>query len=159
MASHDRPRALATFALLLTLALSGCSGQTSVADGEIADVAAQDATATAEVAGGCLVAPETLLVQIAVGTEEGTTFEPTEGAAVRAREGVYVVAVRFRGSGSVEDVGVWTATALEGTAAPMLVADELSSAYTTWNSVEEMPQYGVEPNSPLIAAARDCLGR
>lgn len=98
-----------------------------------------------------------MLDQLAVGTEAGVRFEPTTAAAVVARKNVYVVAVRFQGEEKEAEVGVWTATAMHGTAAPFLVADETSSAYTTWSTVEELPQFGVELDSPLIAAARECL--
>ncbi len=136
-----RRLAPAALAVLALLTLSGCSQQGQ------AVVASDD----------CVPVSADLTDQIAVGTEAGVRFEPSEAAAVRARKGVYVVAVRFRGEEKEPEVGVWTATALRGVAAPLLVADEASSAYTTWSTVEELPQFGVPLDSPLIAAARECL--
>lgn len=129
-------------AALVLLTLSGCSqpGQADVADD------------------GCLEVSGDLMNQIAVGTEAGMRFEPSAAAAVRARKGVYVLAVRFQGEEKKAEVGVWTATALRGPAAPFLVADEVSSAYTTWSTVEELPQFGVPLDGPLLATARRCLG-
>lgn len=128
-------------ALLALLTLSGCSqpGQ--------AEAAGED----------CIEVSSDLLDQIAVGTEVGVRFDPTTAAAVPARKGVYVVAVRFQGDRKKAEVGVWTATGLRGVGAPLLGADEVAAAYTTWSTVEEFPQFGVPLDSPLIATARDCL--
>ena len=129
-------------AAMLAASLTGCS------DG---------ARASAAPAGGCVVASDELLAQIAVGTAPGTKLALKSGAAVKARKGVYVVAARFSAKKGEPAVGVWTVTALTGVAAPILVADETASARSTWSSVEEFPQYGVPLNSPSITAARNCL--
>lgn len=137
------------------LVLPGLAGCAQPASGETGRDAGDPAAEAVEA--GCMEVSGDLLGQIAVGTEAGVTFDPTEGAAVQAREGVYVVAVRFQGDRDDPEVGVWTVAALEGPAAPLLVADEVSSTYSSWSTVEEFPQFGVELDSPLIAAARDCL--
>lgn len=135
--------------LALVAVTAGCSQPDASAE-------AQRERRTASPA--CLDVPADVLEQIAVGAETGMTFEPSAGAAVQADSGVYVVAVRFQGDSAEPEVGVWTMAALEGTVAPLLVADETSSAYTTWMTVQDFPQYGVPLDSPLIDAARTCLG-
>lgn len=130
--------------LLLSAGVAGCS------DASVAEAAGPGAD--------CLEVSDDVLAQIAVGTRAGKAFEPEAGSAVEARSGVYVVAVRFRGDRDDPQVGNWTVTALDGVVAPVLVADQVSSAYTTWSTVEEFPQYGIALTSPLISAVRDCLG-
>lgn len=139
----SRAAALA-LALAATGGLSGCS-------------AVGTEPAEASTARPCLAVTDELLSQIAVGTEPGSAFDVVEGSAVRARKGVYVVAVRFQGETDEPQVGIWTVTALEGPAAPVLVADEVSSAYSSWNTVEEFPQFGVPLDSPHLDNARRCL--
>lgn len=107
----------------------------------------------------CIPVSRAVLSQIAVGAKPGMTFTRSSGAAVQARQGVYVVAVRFTGQEGASKSAVWTVTKLLGVAAPILVADATASAYTTWSTVEEFPQYGVPLESPAISAARACLDR
>jgi hypothetical protein len=129
-------------ALLLVADITGCSGH---------------AGASASPARDCIAVSDDLLTQIEVGAQPGKPLAMTSGSAVKARRGVFVVAARFPGDKGAPVVGVWTVVALRGRAAPILVADETASAYSTWTSVEEFPQFGVPLDSPTIAAARDCL--
>lgn len=128
-------------AVLLAAELAGCSSQAGAA------------AAPAH----CIAVSQDLLAQIEVGARPGTPLALKAGSAVQARKGVFVVAARFLGDKEVPVVGVWTVVALHGRAAPILVADVNASAYSTWTSVEEFPQFGVPLHSPTIAAARACL--
>lgn len=101
---------------------------------------------------------DALLDQIAVGSRPGTSPALGPAAAVRARTGVYVVAARIARPKGPAVVGAWTVVSLRGNAAPVLVADLNASTHSTWTSMEEFPQYGVPLDSPVIQAARDCLG-
>lgn len=147
-----RPPLVGALVVVLVSALAGCSqsAPTPTAEGAADAGSAPDPE--------CLEVSDDVLRQIAVGTEQGVTFTPVSGAAVRAGDQAYVVAVRFQGDSPEEQVGVWTTVALDGVVAPLLVADEVSSTYTTWMTVQDFPQYGVPLDSPLIDAARDCLG-
>ncbi|MFP5334982.1 MAG: hypothetical protein ACLGIV_06680 [Actinomycetes bacterium] len=146
-----RPSLVGALLVVLVSALAGCGQPDSTAAAD--DAPDGRSTPSPE----CLEVSDDVLRQIAVGAEQGVTFEPTAGAAVRAGDQVYVVAVRFQDESQQEQVGVWTTVALDGVVAPLLVADEVSSAYTTWMSIQDFPQYGVPLGSPLITAARDCL--
>jgi hypothetical protein len=129
-------------ALLLAADLAGCSSQAGAADSP---------------GQTCIAVSNDVLAQIAVGARPGVPLAMKAASAVQARKGVFVVAARFLGDKGSPLVGVWTVVALHGRAAPILVADVNASAYSTWTSVEEFPQYGVPLHSPTIAAARDCL--
>jgi hypothetical protein len=129
-------------ALLLTADLAGCSGS---------------AGASASPKHDCIAVSAGVLAQIEVGARPGAPLAMKSASAVEDRKGVFVVAARFLGDKGASLVGVWTVVALHGRAAPILVADVNSSAYSTWTSVEEFPQFGVPLHSPTIAAARDCL--
>jgi hypothetical protein len=143
MVDRQTCRFAGIFALaVLAAGLTGCSG---------------DGAASVAPAGGCVAVSDRLLAQIAVGISPGVTLALNSGAAVKARKGVYVVAVRFSATNGTPAVGVWTVTSLTGVAAPILVADETASARSTWSTVQEFPQYGVPLDSPSITAARDCL--
>jgi hypothetical protein len=129
-------------AVLLAAELAGCSSQPGAAAARAHD---------------CIAVSHDLLAQIEVGAMPGTPLALTAGSAVQARKGVFVVAARFLGDKEAPVVGVWTVVALHGRVAPILVADINASAYSTWTSVEEFPEYGVPLKSPTIAAARACL--
>ena len=129
-------------AVLLAAAVAGCSSH---------------AGAAVAPAHHCIAVPNDVLTQIEVGARPGTPLAMNAASAVRARKGIFVVAARFLGDKGAPVVGVWTVVALHGRVAPILVADVNSSAYSTWTSVEEFPQFGVPLKSPTIAAARDCL--
>jgi hypothetical protein len=131
-------------AVLLAAGLTGCSDKTGVAASPAPD---------------CIKVSNDVLAQIEVGARAGVPLTINGGSAVLARKGVFVVAGRFSGDKGAPVVGVWTVVALHGRAAPILVADVNASAYSTWTSVEEFPQFGVPLHSPTIAAARDCLHR
>lgn len=132
---------------------SGCAVIPEAGSGGLSTAAAEPPALSAN----CVEVSSDLLAQITTGTQPDTPFEPIEGAAVHARDGVYVVAVRFTGREAEPEVGVWTTTAIEGRAAPILVADTVSGSYSSWGSVEEFPTFGVPLGSPHIAEARACL--
>jgi hypothetical protein len=138
-----RCAALAAVALLAAVP-TGCSAR---------------AGASSPPARDCIVVSDDVLAQISVGTVPGTPLALAAGAAVKARRGVYVVAARISAAKGAPAVGVWTVVALQGRAAPILVADEIASAHSSWSSVQEFPQYGVPLDSPSIDAARACLDR
>jgi hypothetical protein len=141
MALRARVAALAG-AVLLAADLAACSSE---------------AGAAASPAHDCIVVSNDVLTQIEVGARPGMSLTIKAASAVQARKGVFVVAGRFLDGNGTPVVAVWTVVALHGRAAPILVADVNSSAYSTWTSVEEFPQFGVPLHSPTIAAARDCL--
>jgi hypothetical protein len=129
-------------ALLLTADLTGCSSLAGAADSP---------------AYTCIAVSNDVLAQIEVGARPGVPLIIETASAVKAHKGVFVVAGRFLGDKGAPVVGVWTVVALHGRVAPILVADVHASAYSTWTSVEEFPQYGVPLKSPTVTAARDCL--
>ena len=133
--------------LALVAALSACSSE----GGSEAIRSTKDGLAVR-----CLDVPPAVLSHLAAGAVLGAALQLERGAAVRAKPGVFVIAAQL-GGGSANRIGVWTAPALTATSAPLLVADDVSSAVTTWSSVEEFPAYGVPLTSPAIAAARACL--